>query len=93
MFGGIAFLAHGHMSCGVVDDSLMVRVGPRRYGQTLARPHVRQMDFTGRPMKGFVYVDPAGFGSPEALAGWVRMSLDFVDSLPDKGDRWVYIIN
>ena len=84
MFGGIAFMVGGHMSCGVVDDTLMVRVGPELYSDALARPHAREMDFTGRSLKGFVYVAPEGFEEDEDLASWVRTSLDFVTSLPPK---------
>ncbi len=84
MFGGIAFMVGGHMSCGVVDDTLMVRVGPQLYADAMARPHAREMDFTGRSLKGFVYVAPEGFEEDEDLASWVRLSLDFVTSLPPK---------
>ena len=84
MFGGIAFMVGGHMSCGVVNDTLMVRVGPDLYAAALARPHAREMNFTGRPLKGFVYVNPAGFESDEALASWVSLSVGFVSSLPPK---------
>jgi len=85
MFGGIAFMVDGHMSCGVVNDTLMVRVGPERYAEALARPYAREMNFTGRPLKGFIYVNPGGFESDEALASWVSLSVDFVSSLPPKG--------
>jgi len=84
MFGGIAFMVGGHMSCGVVDDTLMVRVGSDRYTEALSKPHAREMDFTGKPMKGFVYVDAAGFESDEALASWASLSVGFVRSLPLK---------
>ena len=85
MFGGIAFMVGGHMSCGVVNDTLMVRVGPDQHANALARPHAREMDFTGKSLTGFVYVDPAGFESDEALASWVQLSVDFVTALPPKG--------
>ncbi|MDJ0656550.1 MAG: TfoX/Sxy family protein [Xanthomonadales bacterium] len=84
MFGGIAFMVGGHMSCGVVRDTLMVRVGPDRYESALARPHAREMDFTGRAMKGFVYVSPDGFESDDDLNQWVELSLQFVSTLPPK---------
>jgi len=84
MFGGIAFMVNGHMSCGVTNATLMVRVGPDNYEYALARPHARTMDFTGKPLKGFVYVAPAGFESDAALASWVDLSLDFVLRLPPK---------
>jgi TfoX/Sxy family transcriptional regulator of competence genes len=84
MFGGLAFMVDGHMSCGVVNDTLMVRVGPQLYEHALAQPHAREMDFTGKPLRGFVYVEPEGFESDAALAFWVKLGLDFVRSLPPK---------
>jgi TfoX/Sxy family transcriptional regulator of competence genes len=84
MFGGIAFMVSGHMCCGVINDTLMARVGPDRYAAALKHPHARKMDFTGRPMKGLVYVAPEGFESDSDLADWVRLSLDFVATLPAK---------
>lgn len=84
MFGGLAFMVRGHMSCGVVNDTLMARVGPESYADALAQPHAREMDFTGKPLKGFVYVDAAGLESDEDLTTWVRLSLAFVGSLPPK---------
>ena len=56
MFGGIGFLVHGNMACGVNGDELIVRVGPEGYQEALARPHARPFDMTGRPMKGWVWV-------------------------------------
>jgi TfoX/Sxy family transcriptional regulator of competence genes len=84
MFGGLAFMVDGHMSCGVVNDTLMVRVGPEQYEHALAQPYAREMDFTGKPLRGFIYVEPEGFESDVALASWVRQSLEFVRSLPPK---------
>ena len=84
MFGGIAFMVNGHMSCGIVDKTLMVRVGPERYKKALKRAHAREMDFTGRAMKGFVFVEPVGFKTARALASWVNLSLEFVAELPPK---------
>ena len=84
MFGGVAFLVDGHMSCGVTNDLLMVRVGAERYPEALNRPYAREMKCTGSPVKGFVYVAPAGFESDQALASWMQLSLDFVASLPPK---------
>lgn len=84
MFGGLAFMVDGHMSCGVVKDELMVRVGPELYDEAINRPHARKMDFTGRSLKGFVYVGTEGFENDEDLRGWVELSLRFVLSLPAK---------
>ena len=84
MFGGLAFMVNGHMSCGIVNDTLMARVGPDLYAEALDRPYARPMDFTGKPMKGFVYVSPEGFESDESLRQWVQLSLGFVMSLRPK---------
>ncbi|MCP5518245.1 MAG: TfoX/Sxy family protein [Verrucomicrobiales bacterium] len=84
MFGGLAFMVNGHLAGGVIGEALMVRVGPEAYARALERPHTREMDFTGRPMKGFVVVDPSGFETDEQLADWVASSLEFVHTLPPK---------
>ena len=59
MFGGLCLMIGGNMCCGVQEDKLMVRVGPERHEAALGRPGARPMDFTGRPMRGMVYVDAA----------------------------------
>lgn len=84
MFGGIAFMLGGNMCCGVAKDLLMVRVGPEGYEEALAKPHARPMDFTGRPLKGFVFVCPAGSRTDEALRIWVLKAVHFTSSLPLK---------
>lgn len=84
MFGGLAFMVQGHMCCGVLADELMVRVGPDHYEVALTRPHAREMDFTGRPMRGMVMVAGDGFETERDLAAWVERGLKFVLSLPPK---------
>ncbi len=84
MFGGIAFMLRGHMCCGIAGNDFMVRVGPGGYQAALAEPHVRPMDFTGRPLKSMVYVSPDGCRSDEALARWVGLGVAFVATLPPK---------
>lgn len=84
MFGGLAFMVRGHMCCGLNGDALMARVGPEQYEAALARPHAREMAFTGRPMRGFVHVDPAGYDGDDELREWVAMCERFVESLPPK---------
>jgi TfoX/Sxy family transcriptional regulator of competence genes len=84
MFGGLAFMVDGHMCCGVVGEDLVVRVGGEAYQESLSLPHVRAMDFTGGPMKGFVYVGPAGYNTKPALRKWIRRCLRFVRQLPPK---------
>ena len=71
MFGGLSFLQNGKMLCGVLKDLLVVRLGPEEAGELLKKPHVRPMDFTGRAMKGFLYVERGGTKSAAQLAGWI----------------------
>lgn len=73
-----------HMCCGIVGDTLMARVGPERYQDCLKQQYVEKMDFTGKPMKGFVYVKPEGIAEDLALSGWVDKCLSFVQTLPKK---------
>jgi TfoX/Sxy family transcriptional regulator of competence genes len=84
MFGGLAYMVNGHMCCGLAQGNLLVRVGPEQYEDCLAQPHAREMDFTGRPMRGMIYVDPDGYQSAEDLKAWVDRGLAFVTSLPPK---------
>ncbi len=78
MFGGVAFLLDGKMFVGIVKDDLMVRVGPDRYEAALAETHVRPMDFTGRPMNGYVFVGPSGAKTAKAVKKWVDQGAAFV---------------
>ena len=83
MFGGLAFMLGGHMFCGVVQDTLMIRLGPDGADRALKRPHVRPMDFTGRPMKGMVFVEPGGLHGA-GLREWVDAAAAFARELPPK---------
>ncbi len=78
LFGGICFLLDGKMCCGVIHNDLCVRVGPKRYEEALSQAYARPMDFTGRPLKGFVYVAPAGIQTPASLTQWMQWAADFV---------------
>jgi TfoX/Sxy family transcriptional regulator of competence genes len=84
MFGGIAFMVGGNMAVGVIRDDLMVRIGPDAHDDALGQPHVRIMDFAGKPMKGMIYVGPGGVASDRDLARWVDAGADFAASLPPK---------
>jgi TfoX/Sxy family transcriptional regulator of competence genes len=84
MFGGVAFLIGGNMCCGIHRDNLIVRVGPERYEGSMALPNAGPMDITGRPMKGWVMVDPEGISTDDALRQWVEKGIAFAASLPDK---------
>ena len=84
MFGGIAFMVGGHMAIGVVKDDLMIRVGAKAYEALVRKPHARPMDFTGRPMKGFIYVASSGLETDAALRGWLEHGVHYATSLPAK---------
>jgi TfoX/Sxy family transcriptional regulator of competence genes len=84
MFGGLAFLVHGNMACGVRGDDLMVRVSPEVADAALAEPGVRPFDMTGRPMKGWLLVTPDGHAEDDDLRRWVDRSLAHAGSLPPK---------
>jgi TfoX/Sxy family transcriptional regulator of competence genes len=84
MFGGLAFLVGGHMCCGIVGTELMVRVGPEGFEQALSQPHARPMDFTGKPLRGMLYVAAAGLRTDKSLRAWVDRGLRFVTMLPPK---------
>ncbi len=80
MFGGIAFLYHGKMTVGVVKHELMVRVIDTKMESILKQEHTRPMDFTGKPMKEFVFVSQEGFRSEEQLQLWIELGLEHAKS-------------
>jgi len=84
LFGRIGFLLHGSMACGVIEEDLIVRVGPERYQEALDETGVREFDLTGRPMTGWAAVVPAGNRSEEELWKWVKREADFAFNLPPK---------
>ena len=81
MMGGLGFMIGGHVTLGIVGEDLMVRVGPDGYQRALKRVHARQMDFTGRSIKGFVFVEPAGTRTKRSLASWIAPAVAFAKSL------------
>jgi TfoX/Sxy family transcriptional regulator of competence genes len=87
MFGGLCFLVNGNMALGLVKDDLMVRVGPDSYEKLLAQTYVRKMDFTGKPLKGFLYVAAKGTDSGKDLKKWVSKGIEFAMSLPSKDKK------
>ncbi len=84
MFGGVAFLLNGNMCVGLHGGELIVRLDPKKTGEALAEPHTRIFDMTGRPMKGWILVKPAGVASETALAKWVNVGASYAASLPAK---------
>jgi len=84
MFGGVAFMVAGNMLGGVNKDHLMLRVGPDQHAEALRQPHAGPMDFTGRPMRGYVTVRPEGYAADADLERWVETALAFVTTLPPR---------
>jgi hypothetical protein len=93
MFGGIGFLIGGNtpalapgasVACGVHKDDLVVRVDPERHATLLRKPHVHPFDLTGKPMKGWLLVEPAGCRTQRQLSAWVKEGVDFALTLPPK---------
>lgn len=84
MFGGLCFTVHGNMAVGVTGDDLMVRLPPEEGEAALAQPGARPMDFTGKPMKGFVFVGAEGVRTDRALNRWVDRGVAYASSLPPK---------
>lgn len=84
MFGGLGFLLHGNMCCGVHKERLILRLGQDVAGVALKKQHVKPFDITGRPMKGWVMMECRLIGGEEALKEWVFLAVDFCKSLPPK---------
>jgi TfoX/Sxy family transcriptional regulator of competence genes len=85
MFGGLAFMVAGNVCCGVTGSDLMLRLGAEGADAALEDPHVRPMDFTGRPLSGFVYVAPEATAKAPDLRRWLGRALVFISTLPPKG--------
>lgn len=84
MFGGVGFMLNGNMCCGVHGEALIVRLAAEGTAAALRQPHTRPFDLTGRPMAGWVLVDPPGTATRAALEKWVRLSVAFASALPPK---------
>lgn len=84
MFGGVGFLLNGNMACGVHQQSLMVRISKENHQAALTQPGVRPFDMTGKPMAGWILVDPEGIASDDDLNHWIEQGVAFATSLPAK---------
>ncbi|SRR6266511_93168 len=84
IFGGIGFLLNRNMACGVNKDDLILRVDPEKHTVLLKKPHVRPFDLTGRPMKGWLLVEPEGVKTDKQLSTWVKEGIEFASTLPTK---------
>jgi hypothetical protein len=83
MFDGLTFMVGGHMCCGINSDELIVRLRPEAAETALTAPHARPMDFTRRPMRGFVTIAPDGLKG-RSLGRWVAQAVAHAESLPPK---------
>ena len=84
MFGGLGFLLHGNMLVGVWKNSMIVRLGPEEGKSALLEPYVKPMDITGKPMKGWIMVEPDGVADESSVKEWVQRAVRFVGKLPAK---------
>lgn len=84
MFGGVAFMHRGNMCVGISGDRLMARVGPEAYEAALARPGAAPMDFTGKPMRGFVFIAAEAYAEDDDLREWIALCKSFTATLPAK---------
>jgi hypothetical protein len=84
MFGGLAMMLDGNMAVGVQGENLIVRTAPEQYEQLLAERGARPFDMTGRPMRGWLLVDPDGNTEDDDLRRWVARGVEFARSLPAK---------
>ena len=84
MFGGLCFMLNGHMCCGVKKDQLMVRVPLDRYETLLEKSHAHERDFTGKPLKGFLFVSEAGYRTASGLSFWLDEAVKCAKSKPPK---------
>jgi len=78
MMGGLTFMLKGKMCCGIIKDDLMVRVIDEKYEPSLQKPFCREMDFTGRALRGFLFVDAEGIESDGELKEWMDLGIEFV---------------
>lgn len=84
MFGGICFFLNGNILVGAWNDALIARVGPNAAGKALSKPHVRIMDITGKPMRGWLIIEPPGIDTDRQLKTWIKQAVTFVSTLPSK---------
>ena len=84
MFGGVGFLIHGNMACGVHKEDMIVRVEPEKHSKLLKKPHTKPFDITGRPMKGWLLVEADGCKTAKQLNTWIKEGVEFALTLPPK---------
>jgi TfoX/Sxy family transcriptional regulator of competence genes len=84
MFGGIGYLVNGNMACGVHANNLIIRVGKERHLEALTQPDTRVFDLNGKPMAGWIYVEPQACANDHDLQKWINYGIEYALSLPPK---------
>ena len=84
MFGGVAFMIHGNMACGVHKEDMIVRVSPEKHNTLIKKPHAKPFDTMGRPMKGWLLVEADGCKTKQQLNTWIKEGVEFALTLPAK---------
>ena len=87
MMGGLTFMVKGKMCMGILQDNLMARIAPEEYEKALLKKGCREMDFTGRPMKGFVFISPEGTKEEKDLSDWIQLALAYNDRVKSSKKR------
>lgn len=77
MMGGLTYLVDGKMCVGIIKDNMMARVGPDIYEECLKKEGCREMDFTKRPLKGYVFIEPLAYDMDDDLEYWIQLALDY----------------
>lgn len=77
MMGGLTFMVNDKMCVGIVKENLMARVGGEIYEECLGKKGCKEMNFTGKPLKGYVFIEPDGIDMDDDLAYWIQLALDF----------------
>lgn len=83
MMGGLTFMINNKMCVGIVKNDLMARIGEDNYESALKKPGCKPMDFTGKPMKGYVFLEPSGIDMDQELEYWIDLSIAFNGTLTD----------
>ena len=86
MFGGVGYMLNGNMTCGILGEDMIVRVGNDKYEELLKRAHIKIFTMKGspRPMKGWLMVEPGGHKTAKQLSQWIKIGTEFAATLPPK---------
>jgi TfoX/Sxy family transcriptional regulator of competence genes len=84
MFGGVGFMLHGNLTCGVYKDDMILRIDPARHETILKKDHVKPFAISGKPMKGWLLVEADGCKTAKQIRAWVKAGVEFASTLPPK---------